>query len=135
MDSKKLDVIMALLQEELSASKNLGETSKSQPIYITDSKSYIDNLKKCQRLLTEQNKFNVGDIVVWKEGLRNRRYPDYKQPAVVLQVYNEPISNEDPETDEDFDIKIGISIKNEDDDSDVFLAFNVNSNRFSSFVV
>lgn len=34
------------------------------------------------------NGFHPGEIVQWKSGLKNRRLPDYGEPAIVMEVLN-----------------------------------------------
>lgn len=38
-----------------------------------------------------EHEFVVGQYVRWKAGLRNRRWPDYDEPAIVLNVLPSPI--------------------------------------------
>ena len=39
----------------------------------------------------EHHAFQPGDLVTWKPGLKNRRFPAYGQPAVVMQVLDPPL--------------------------------------------
>ena len=41
----------------------------------------------------QRHEFKPGQIVEWKPGLRNKRLPDYGQPAVVQDVLAEPVIN------------------------------------------
>lgn len=46
-------------------------------------------------LVEPQEPLKVGDVVVWKDGLRNKRTPNYGQPVVVSRVYESPLIDED----------------------------------------
>lgn len=50
--------------------------------------SHIDSLKKFYSVFTNQaeDKIKVGDLVVWKDGLKNRKRPSYAEPAIVISV-------------------------------------------------
>ncbi len=39
----------------------------------------------------QQHAFAPGDLVQWKDGLKNRLRPDYGQPAVVIELLAEPV--------------------------------------------
>lgn len=45
---------------------------------------------RCRRLLQPQS-FVAGDLVMWKPGLRNKRYPRPGKPAVVVEVLANPV--------------------------------------------
>lgn len=38
-----------------------------------------------------EHRFQQGDLVTWKPGLRNRKMPDYGEPMVVVEVLDEPV--------------------------------------------
>ena len=40
--------------------------------------------------LDQHNAFEKGHFVVWKPGLKNRRHPDYGEPAIVRSVLPSP---------------------------------------------
>ena len=35
--------------------------------------------------------FKIGDLVQWKQGLKNRSFPAFGEPAVITQVLDKPI--------------------------------------------
>ena len=37
--------------------------------------------------------FKQGQIVVWKENMRNRKKPEYGQPVIVVDVLKEPLKD------------------------------------------
>jgi len=50
--------------------------------------------EKLQHLAAELNRkeeFKVGDLVVWKASLQNKKSPDYDEPRVVTQVLSERV--------------------------------------------
>lgn len=73
--------------------------------------------------------FKVGEIIEWKSGLKNRRYPTYGQPAIVVEVIEDPLINTcddsgSPYFQEPLDILIGFIINNE------FLFYHADKKRF-----
>lgn len=59
------------------------------------------------------NTFKPGDIIEWKPGLRNRRFPQYGEPFVVVEVLTIPIIDEAAESSgpywkEPLDLRIGL---------------------------
>ena len=93
----------------------------------------IDRLKSaCQNFLRKES-FEVGQIVKWKENLKNRRLPQKNQPAIVVAILDEPVISKDDESGspyflETLDIILGIIV---DDDS--FLTFYYDSRRFEPY--
>jgi len=37
------------------------------------------------------NNLEPGQLIVWKQGLKNRTYPAYGQPAIVIEILDEPV--------------------------------------------
>lgn len=86
----------------------------------------------CQNFLRKES-FEVGQIVKWKENLKNRRLPQKNQPAIVVAILDEPVISKDDESGspyflETLDIILGIIV---DDDS--FLTFYYDSRRFEPY--
>ena len=52
-------------------------------------------LRELQQKLAQEpdQPFQAGDLVTWKEGLKNRRRPKEGDPAVVVETLSEPIMN------------------------------------------
>lgn len=44
--------------------------------------------------LMQKHQFRVGEIVRWKEGLKNRQRPRYGEPAIVVDVLAVPVVDE-----------------------------------------
>jgi len=83
--------------------------------------------------LDQFHAFDKGHFLKWKSGLKNRRFPDYGEPAIVTAVLPCPIfdptevSSASPYFQEPLSIIIGTY--REDD----FLEFRVDGRRFEPF--
>jgi hypothetical protein len=80
--------------------------------------------------LDDHHAFVKGQFVAWKPGLKNRKFPDYGEPAIVTAVLPSPVFDPDetsaasPYFREPLTIAIGTY---RDDD---FLEFRVDGRRF-----
>ncbi len=84
-----------------------------------------DDLYKSETLLK-------GNLVTWKQGLKNGRYPQKNYPAIVTHVYEEPIRRSDMESGsnhfrEPLDLVILV------DTGDEVSEFHVDSRRFKLY--
>jgi len=90
-------------------------------------------LKERLSTFLQPNEFVPGQIVVWKDDMRNRRNPEYGQPAIVVEVLEEPLMDYPDERNsagtiffnEPLDLGIGIL----DNDGDWYVLY-VDSRRF-----
>ena len=131
MNAKTFEAIIRLIRDEDTDDNVKSQSERKEPLlFHTNPSAYIEKIKKHRELLEQQTKFEVGNIVVWKDGLRNRKYPDVNQPCIVLKLHENAVSDGEPDTGDAYDIQVGFSIIDEDDGEDIFLTFNVNSNRF-----
>jgi hypothetical protein len=78
------------------------------------------------------SRFSKGDLVTWKRGLKNGRYPQKNYPAIVTRIYKEPISRSDMESGsnhfrEPLDLVILV------DTGDEVSEFHVDSRRFKRY--
>lgn len=78
--------------------------------------------------------FAPGDLVTWKNGLQNRRYPRLGQPAVVLEVLETPVRDRErdagsPYFNEPLDLVLGLFL-DEGPHRDEFLNWHFDSRRF-----
>jgi hypothetical protein len=55
----------------------------------------IERLTLLRKELLREVDFSDGDIVQWKDGLRNRAYPAYGEPVVVVEILPEPVYGDD----------------------------------------
>jgi len=94
------------------------------------------NLKAALEQLQTRHKFRVGQLVQWKRCMKNRRRPSMGEPAIVVEVLEEPVFDTSPENSgaatpyfrEPLDIQLGIL----DEDGD-FSTFHFDSRRFEPF--
>lgn len=91
------------------------------------------NLKKAYNIYKKVNKFKVGQLVTWKPGMNNKKWPKPGEPAVVIEVLSEPIIDDregysNPFCTEPLDLKLGILRDNED-----FMVFLFSSIRMMPF--
>ncbi len=82
--------------------------------------------------LNAASRFSCGDLVTWKQGLKNGRYPQKNYPAIVTRTYSEPISRDDMESGsnhfrEPLDLVILV------DTGDEVSEFHVDSRRFKHY--
>lgn len=78
--------------------------------------------------------FKVGDIVTWKPGLSNRRYPKNGAPAVVMEVLETSVLDRErdsgsPYFREPLDVVLGVFAEDEGMPS-MFLTWHFDSRRF-----
>lgn len=82
--------------------------------------------------MNSSSRFSSGDLVTWKQGLKNGRYPQKNYPAIVTRTYKEPISRSDMESGsnhfrEPLDLVILV------DTGDEVSEFHVDSRRFKHY--
>ncbi len=107
-------------------------TSFEESNKVIDLDEYIADLQRLNTNLGQKYQFKVGDIVHWKDGLKNKRIPDYKLPAIVVDVLEVPLYDEKVEVGspyfrEPLDFVLGIIIKGD------LLTFHYDSRRFELF--
>lgn len=87
----------------------------------------------CERFNARQA-FAPGDLVTWKQGMRNRKLPAHGEPAVVLEVLATPVLADEQESGstyfrEPFDIVLGLFV-DEGPCRGQLLAWHFDSRRF-----
>jgi len=118
-DERLLKKIVGLLREspEIDSNELLGADT--------------DVLKqKVNAFLADSDKFKPGDIVRWKKGLKNRKYPKENQSCYVINVLENPIIQDardpgSPYYREPLDLVLALL----DEDSDLVL-FHYDKRRF-----
>jgi hypothetical protein len=56
--------------------------------------SVVEDLRRsCAAYHAPQRPLKVGEIIRWKEGLKNKRHPAYDQPVVVWEIVDPPRVN------------------------------------------
>lgn len=89
----------------------------------------MELLKQLSVRLDEHHVFTKGQFVRWKPGLKNKRYPDYDEPAIVMSVLQVPTFDPEatastPYFQEPLNLVIGVFL--EDD----LLEYRVDQRRF-----
>ncbi len=52
---------------------------------------YINKLRSLNEAYNDKIEFKPGQLVVWKDGLKNRKFPYKNQPAIVVKVLETPL--------------------------------------------
>jgi len=106
---------------------SLSEKAEKKEVdsYVSEPTEHIERLKKRANSLSNVSDLEVGEIVIWKDGLKNKRYPNYGQPAIVLNKIDPPLVDDDVSFNEILNIRLGFIV--EDDE---FFTFNYDGNRF-----
>jgi hypothetical protein len=121
-EDQKKDLLKVLL-------KNALEDNKKE---IIDNPQKIEILKELRNSYEKKYDFKVGDIIRWKNKLKNRKLPEYEEPIIILEILDEPIYNTKEQVgstyfNEKIDIKIGVIKDNS------LLTFYLESARFELF--
>ncbi|MDQ2752970.1 MAG: hypothetical protein M3R72_08105 [Bacteroidota bacterium] len=129
MDSNDKDIltkVIRILAEKEEEKSPLSSESKSDikpAIYV------IEQLQKRKSLLSQKETFSEGDIVMWKDGLKNKRFPDYKQLCIITKLIEPVIIDKEDSTFIEFlDIEIGFITESDD-----FICYNNDSSRFQLY--
>jgi len=93
----------------------------------------VQQLKDLRERFLQPQKIEVGQIVKWKTGLKNKRLPKIGQPAIVMEVFEKPITPDERESGspyylEPLDLILGVV----DEDKD-FVTFYYDKRRFEPF--
>lgn len=129
----------ALSSRELLERIGLGEDS-SRNLLLDDEPldSPLDDLGVALRQrfesLNDHHRFAPGDLVCWKPGLRNRRWPLYGKPAVVLEVLPAPVFDMEKDSGdayfrEPLDVVLGMFVEGGPCRGD-FVGWHFDSRRF-----
>jgi hypothetical protein len=99
----------------------------------TYGEEYTTQLQTAFNNFLKKDAFQVGQLVKWKKNLKNRQLPYLNQPAIVVEILDEPvISNEEesgsPYFRENLDIILGILV-----DDEKFFTFYYDSKRFEAY--
>jgi hypothetical protein len=125
--AKMLSVLEKLEGADLS--EILSRQDDESEVY--DS-AYIENLQQCYRAMEEKHSFHKGQLVKWKPHLNNKKLPKLGQPAIVLDILDSPIVDEEEPSStyfrEHLDIVLGVF-----DPNGTFLKFYYDSSRFEPY--
>ena len=100
---------------------------------VNYTKEHLSQLKSACENFLQKDSFHVGQILKWKEKLKNRKFPLENQPAIVVSILDEPVISKDDESGspyflETLDIILGIIVND-----GTFLTFHYDSRRFESY--
>ena len=98
----------------------------------TDTPAAVHKLKlrELSERLDTHHAFTKGQFVEWKPGLKNRKFPDYGEPAIITAVLPAPVfdPNENSAASPYFEEPLTIVIGTYQDDD--LLEFRVDGRRF-----
>ena len=123
--------VLRLMQQNPTLLQNLVQ-SRTQRTLDRRLPAYQKLLQEQLASLNSKEGFQTGDILFWKQGLKNKRAPLYGEPVIVVEVLETPIrpEREGPGSAyfrEPLDLLIGVL-----DEEDEMQIFHVDSRRFTS---
>ena len=128
--SKQEDIIAEIIKnfQEKERDKDVNEEEPNNY-----GEEYIAQLKSVCKSFIKKESLEVGQIVKWKEHLKNRKLPHKNQPAIVIAILDQPVISTDDESGspyflETLDIILGIIVGN-----GTFLTFYYDSRRFEPY--
>jgi hypothetical protein len=128
--SKQQETSAELLKTFREAFREEDTDSEEEKNY---GEEYIAQLQSACKNFLRKESFEVGQILKWKENLKNKKFPHKNQPAIVVAILDEPVISTDDESGspyflETLDIILGIV-----DDDSTFLTFYYDSRRFEAY--
>ena len=124
LDPKVLEII-----ENITAA---ADESDGDELALKESASQLQILY--ERLTNGRERaLRPGMLAAWKRGLKNRRFPAYGEPAIVMEVLEQPVIDLEngsgwPYFREPLDLLLGIVNKDGD-----FLIYHVDRRRFEPY--
>ncbi len=106
---------------------------EEEDLFESPDQSLARALTARYEALMERYPFKPGDLVTWKPGMSNRRYPKPGKPAVVVAVLEAPVFDQErdsgsPYFREPLDIVLGVYAEEAGKTSD-FLTWHFDSRR------
>jgi hypothetical protein len=101
---------------------------------IENVPAHISKLRTARDVFDKVYDFKRGDLVVWKKGLRNKAKPALNEPAIVMQILDTPLRDQDkqdsgtPYFNEPLDLVLGLI----DEEGD-FAIFHYDKRRFEPY--
>jgi len=113
--------------------EKLLNTYRKESLETTTHKEHHAMREKLQKLassLNDKQTFKVGDLIKWKDDLKNKRSPDYGEVAIVTEIFEAVLDHTEDSAGsayfrEPLDLKAGFV----DDDGD-FVELHFDSRRF-----
>ncbi|MDM8558999.1 hypothetical protein [Candidatus Parabeggiatoa sp. HSG14] len=125
LSEKSIEDVVRKIISQTTANKREDSHSLGEPY------EELSKLKqKVDSFLQEPSKFNTGDVVKWKKGLKNKKYPKEEQLAMVVQELEEPVIQGErdsgtPYFREPLDLILGVL-----DQEDDLMLFHYDKRRF-----
>ena len=124
MLDKKTELLKALLAEEKQEVRPMNKR-------LARERSAL--LQELFATFTEKHQISPGMLITWKPGMRNKKKPNYGEPAIVIEILESPVIGKTDESGssyfrEPLDLIAGFL-----DDDDDFVVFHYDSRRFMPF--
>lgn len=122
------------LMKALSAlAEQVSDDEYNENVIEQQSKAARDALSCALDTFSKSHRFTPGELVTWKTGMKNRSVPPYQHAAVVVEVLDAPIYDQQhgsgsPYYREPIDLVLGVF----DDDGD-FMVFHYDARRFEPY--
>jgi hypothetical protein len=100
---------------------------KTQEIVVNDD--YISNLRKLYDSFFNFTDFKKGQLVKWKSGMKNKNFPQENQPAIVIDLLDNPIYENNDSSSPYFKEPLDIALAMTDNEGD-FIVFYYDKRRF-----
>jgi hypothetical protein len=130
-DVMGIDAVIKVLSAGEGSTENENKETRKAP----DKTVNLVRLKECAARLSKINHFTNGQLVQWKEGLKNKATPAYGQPVIVVDVLKKPVFDFGENSDgsqyinEPLTLVAGIIAENGD-----FLCYHFDGRRFEPYV-
>lgn len=131
-----------LSSRELLAKIGIDESSPETLLFDDEPlDSPLDDLATALRArfasLNCRQAFQAGDVVSWKVGLKNRRWPTYGKPAIVVEVLDSPVFDTEKDSGdayfrEPLDLALGVFIEEGPHRGD-FVVWHFDSRRLQAW--
>jgi hypothetical protein len=95
----------------------------------------VQTLQGARVAFHDASTFKVGDVIRWKDRLKNKTIPPYGVPVVVVEVLPEPVLNSESSSGskyfrEPLDLVVALFMENDSGGEDTIEMFHFDSRRF-----
>ncbi|OQY58693.1 MAG: hypothetical protein B6245_10505 [Desulfobacteraceae bacterium 4572_88] len=123
--------IEELIKRDLSEIIAAEQKKMATPVSEEKRKEIAVRLPSMYQIFRKDYEFKEGQLVEWKEGLKNKVRPRFREPAIVIEILKRPVIDQErdsgtPYFRESLDMIIGVTEENEGN----FLFFHVDKRRF-----
>lgn len=88
---KKTSDVVRGIDEVFKVLSAAGSSGDNDACKKTDNPDALVQMKNCAARMRHNHPFKKGQLVKWKEGLKNRKTPAYGEPIIVVDVLKEPV--------------------------------------------